>query len=146
MKRSQRLSALALASPAELEDVWKTVENEPRFQWVTPPEFASTMVQGRIVGDGQPFNLGEVGITRCVLQIAGTDVVGAGYVIGRARRRATIVALIDAMTQLENDASLRLIQAILELPEKRAARRRIKEEEVAESKVSFSIASAGISA
>ncbi|MGZ9724149.1 phosphonate C-P lyase system protein PhnG [Rhizobium miluonense] len=146
MKRAQRISTLALASPNELDDVWKMVESEPRFQWITTPEFASTMVQGRVTADGQPFNLGEVGITRCVLQIADTEVVGAGYVIGRARRRATLVALIDAMTQIDSEISKSLLQAISKLPEKREARRRTKEQDVAESKVSFSITSAGIKA
>ncbi|MGV3549381.1 phosphonate C-P lyase system protein PhnG [Rhizobium sp.] len=144
MKRAERISALALATPSDIEEIWKDFGKEPAFVWVTKPEFAATMVRGRIAGDGPPFNLGEVGITRCVVQLEGTSLIGAGYVVGRAKRRATLVALLDALTQQQGDDAARLQRAIAALPEKLEARRRQKQKDIASSRVDFSIASAGV--
>ncbi|MBB4428302.1 alpha-D-ribose 1-methylphosphonate 5-triphosphate synthase subunit PhnG [Bradyrhizobium sp. CIR48] len=145
MKRAERLSTLALATPSELEETWSSFGEEPSFLWVTKPEFAATMVRGRIASDGPPFNLGEVGITRCVIQLKDPATVGVGYVIGRAKRRATLVALMDAITQQDGPAAETLRHAIGELPAKRQLRHQEKEKELAASRVDFSIASAGLS-
>jgi alpha-D-ribose 1-methylphosphonate 5-triphosphate synthase subunit PhnG len=56
------------------------------------------MVRGRMGGDGAPFNLGEMTVTRCTLQLDSGE-VGHGYVQGRDKRHATRAALVDALMQ-----------------------------------------------
>ncbi len=60
------------------------------------------MVQGRVGGSGERFNLGEVTVTRCALSAAGAPLpapVGVAYVLGRSQRRAQLAALADALLQ-----------------------------------------------
>jgi alpha-D-ribose 1-methylphosphonate 5-triphosphate synthase subunit PhnG len=60
------------------------------------------MVQGRIGGTGEKFNLGEVTITRCALRIeceAYQGPVGVSYVLGRDHRQAELAAIADALLQ-----------------------------------------------
>ena len=61
------------------------------------------MVGGRVGGSGQPFNFGEMTMTRAAVQLLGRagDVshTGFGHVAGRSARRAELVALFDALLQ-----------------------------------------------
>ena len=56
------------------------------------------MLRGRIGGDGAPFNLGEATVSRAAVRLA-TGEVGFGYVLGRDRQKAQMVALCDALVQ-----------------------------------------------
>ncbi len=67
-----------------------------------PPETGMVMVQGRIGGSGAPFNLSEMTVTRCAVQLAGSDgatVTGVAYVAGRRADHAERAALVDALMQ-----------------------------------------------
>jgi alpha-D-ribose 1-methylphosphonate 5-triphosphate synthase subunit PhnG len=72
-------------------------------QWLRAPETGLMMVQGRVGGTGERFNLGEVTVTRCALRVgdrANTNSkVGVAYVMGRSHRRAQLAALADALLQ-----------------------------------------------
>ena len=62
------------------------------------------MVQGRVGGTGERFNLGEVTVTRCALRLtvsAAASPVGVAYVLGRSHRQAQLVAIADALLQDE---------------------------------------------
>lgn len=61
------------------------------------PEIGLAMVAGRVGATGQPFGLGEMTLTRCVVQV--DDAVGVGYVRGRSPEHAQSVAIIDALLQ-----------------------------------------------
>ncbi len=72
------------------------------FDWLRAPETALTMVQARVGGDGERFNLGETTLTRCVVRHrddAGRSTAGIGYVKGRDADRARWVAMFDALLQ-----------------------------------------------
>ena len=57
------------------------------------------MARARAGGTGQRFNLGEVTVTRCAVRLEyGAN--GHGYVMGRNRRHAELVAVVDAMMQI----------------------------------------------
>jgi alpha-D-ribose 1-methylphosphonate 5-triphosphate synthase subunit PhnG len=56
------------------------------------------MVRGRIGGDGAPFNLGEATVSRAAVRLA-TGEVGFGYMLGRDREKARLIALCDALVQ-----------------------------------------------
>lgn len=55
------------------------------------------MLRGRVGGTGDAFNLGEATVTRCAMRIG--QALGLGYVLGRDRRLAELVAAFDALLQ-----------------------------------------------
>ena len=65
---------------------------EHRF--IRPAQVGMVMVRGRMGGSGAPFNLGEMTVTRCVVQLADGR-SGHSYVAGRSKRHAELAALAD---------------------------------------------------
>lgn len=139
MTRGERMSALALSTPADVERLWNDVAAQPSFSWIRQPEFAAVMVRGRTCGDGGDFNLGEVAVTRCVLQLAATSEVGVACVIGRRRRHATLAALLDAIAQAESATGDLVRQGIVALRKAVERRRQGVAATVARSEVDFSM-------
>lgn len=105
--RSIWMSALAKAPLALLEGRVATLGALPEYRFLRSPEIGLAMVRGRTEGAGQPFNLGEMTLTRCVIQLslaAGEQVddefiSGFGYVAGRSQRHAELAAVCDALLQ-----------------------------------------------
>lgn len=60
-------------------------------------EVGLALVTGRTGATGTPFGLGEMTLTRCVVQVG--NAMGVGYVRGRAPDHARNVALADALLQ-----------------------------------------------
>ncbi len=87
-KRKRR--SLPLCSPPSA--------NCPRTRRSGRAEDGLVMVRGRIGGDGAPFNLGEATVTRAAVRLASGE-VGFGYVLGRDREKARLIALCDALLQ-----------------------------------------------
>ena len=56
------------------------------------------MARGRPGGDGAPFNLGEMTVTRCTVRLE-DGTVGHAYVAGRDMRQAELAAVLDAVLQ-----------------------------------------------
>lgn len=102
-RRQEWLAALARADVALLEEIWADVAAPPAFEMLRPPESGLAMVRGRIGGSGAPFNAGEMTMTRCVVATRDSDgttrLSGVGYVAGRDKRQAEIVAKLDALFQ-----------------------------------------------
>jgi len=96
--RSIWLSVLARASKPELEAALSPLGKLPALQHVRPPEAGMAMLRGRIGGTGDAFNAGEATVTRCALRL-GSGPLGVGYVLGRDRRKAELVAVFDALMQ-----------------------------------------------
>lgn len=69
---------------------------EHRF--IRPAQVGMVMVRGRMGGSGAPFNLGEMTVTRCVVQLVDGR-SGHSYVAGRSKRHAELAALADAHLQ-----------------------------------------------
>jgi len=83
-----------------LEALKGHVPEEP--SWLRQPETGLMMVKGRIGGNGEPFNLGEMTVTRCAIKIKDSqqqELVGVAYVLGRSKRRAFLASLGDALLQ-----------------------------------------------
>jgi len=97
-ERQRWMAVLAKASPEELESAWGELEDQPAYRYLRPPEVGLVMVCGRAGGTGNPFNLGEMAITRCTVQME-TGLTGFGYVAGRSPRHAELAALLDALLQ-----------------------------------------------
>ena len=104
--RRDWMSALAKAPSSRLAELWRALDMVPEFTWLRAPEIGATMVRGRMGGTGAPFNLGEMTVTRCSLQLTSGE-VGHGYVQGRDKDKAQVTALVDAMMQGEAAARVR---------------------------------------
>lgn len=99
-ERQLWMATLAKASLDFLEQRVADLEPLPEYRLVRPPEIGLAMVRGRAGGTGLVFNLGEMTVTRCAVQIEET--IGFGYVGGRSRRHAELAAICDALLQLPN--------------------------------------------
>jgi alpha-D-ribose 1-methylphosphonate 5-triphosphate synthase subunit PhnG len=118
--RQRWLAVLAKAPVARLEAAWAALDDKPRYRALRRAETGLVMVRGRISGTGQPFNVGEMTMTRAAVQLlgAGGEVrhTGFGHVAGRSARQAELVALFDAMLQdpARHDAMIEDVIAPLE--------------------------------
>ncbi|MDL0431680.1 phosphonate C-P lyase system protein PhnG [Marinobacter sp. TBZ242] len=92
------MSVLARADLSDLESYWQNLSHRPEYRHLRKPEIGMAMVRGRAGGTGSPFNLGEVTLTRCVVEL-NAGVQGFGYVTGRSRRHAELAALFDGLMQ-----------------------------------------------
>ena len=102
ISRSHWISILAKAHLETLEHYFAALESVPDYRFLRSPETGLTMVRGRAEGEGQPFNLGEITLTRCVVQLDnhhGETLTGFGYIAGRSHRHAELAALCDALLQ-----------------------------------------------
>ncbi|MHA7876557.1 phosphonate C-P lyase system protein PhnG [Roseivivax sp.] len=115
--RKARMGRLAKAPEGRVAALLDACLDRPGFDWLRAPEIGSVMVRGRAGGTGQPFNLGEVTVTRCALRLASGE-VGHAYLKGRRKADAEAAALVDALMQTE--ASARLQSGVLEVLEDEA--------------------------
>jgi alpha-D-ribose 1-methylphosphonate 5-triphosphate synthase subunit PhnG len=103
-ERQVWMATLAKSAVAVLEERVASLGQLPQYRWLRPAEIGLVMVRGRLEGSGQPFNLGEIPISRCVVQMHHPQddsvIAGFGYVAGRSRRHAELAALCDALLQL----------------------------------------------
>jgi alpha-D-ribose 1-methylphosphonate 5-triphosphate synthase subunit PhnG len=96
--RRRWIGTLAKARPAELDEAWSGVAARPGYRFLRKPEIGLVMMRGRMGGDGRPFNLGEITVTRCSVRLDGGQ-VGHATVAGRSTRHAELAAVFDAMMQ-----------------------------------------------
>ncbi|MEL6233099.1 MAG: phosphonate C-P lyase system protein PhnG [Pseudomonadota bacterium] len=132
--RRDRLSVLAKAPAGRLKALWAEIE-PPEHRVLRAPETGTAMVRGRAGGTGAAFNLGEVTVTRCSVALP-DGTVGHGYVQGRDRDAAMIVALADAMAEA-GEAPRIDAQLTAPLREEAAARDHLRAEKAAATKVEF---------
>jgi alpha-D-ribose 1-methylphosphonate 5-triphosphate synthase subunit PhnG len=104
----------------------------PAYTLPRPPEVGLCMVRGRMGGTGRPFNLGEMTLTRCVVQLPDAT-AGVAYIAGRDPQRAELAALADALLQCGRveRAVLDPLRAAIE------ARRSARADAVAATRVDF---------
>src|ERR1700731_2804267 len=67
------LAVLAKAKVGELQAAWDALGDKPRYRVLRPAETGLVMLRGRIGGTGQPFNLGEMTMTRAAVQLVAAD-------------------------------------------------------------------------
>lgn len=134
--RRHWMSVLAKAPLADLERAWDALEAQPGFHQLRQPEVGMVMVRGRAGGGGERFNLGEMTVTRCSVQVDG-GAAGHGYVAGRNSRHAELVAVFDALLQ-DPDRNDALTTTVVEpLAAAQAERRRTQAAKAAATKVDF---------
>jgi alpha-D-ribose 1-methylphosphonate 5-triphosphate synthase subunit PhnG len=135
-ERKRWMGILARAPRERLEGAWADLDVQPDYEWLRKPEIGLVMVRGRAGGTGQPFNLGEMTVTRCAVRLAdGTS--GHAYIAGRDRRSAELAAVFDALMQQpeRREAIKRSVVDPLEAAE--IERRRLRSRKAASTKVDF---------
>ena len=60
---------LARARRSELQP-HEAALRDVEYQLIRAPEIGMTLVRGRMGGNGAPFNVGEMSVTRCVVRLA----------------------------------------------------------------------------
>jgi len=98
--RQRWMAVLAQAACSELESAWEATADKSDYSWLRKPETGMSMIRARTGSNGQPFNLGEVTVTRCALT-TGDGEMGVAYIKGRDHRHAELAALFDALLQDE---------------------------------------------
>jgi alpha-D-ribose 1-methylphosphonate 5-triphosphate synthase subunit PhnG len=102
-ERQRWLAVLAKTPLARLEAAWDAIADKPAYRLLRRGETGLVMVRGRIGGTGQPFNVGEMTMTRAAVQLetesGEVTQTGFGHVAGRSARQAELVALFDALLQ-----------------------------------------------
>lgn len=130
--RRRAWMAILARTPRERLEALLAHAGIPDYHTPRAPETGLCMVRGRAGGSGHPFNLGEMTLSRCVVQLA-DNTTGVAYVAGRDRRQAELAALADAMLQsgqLDPQEIARLGAAI-------EAQRAARASEVAATRVDF---------
>ena len=102
------MSLLAKAPEGQVARHLDAATERPEFTWLRTPEIGSVMVRGRAGGTGAPFNLGEMTVTRCALQLSSGE-VGHAYVQGRRKACAEAAAIVDALMQTDSADRIRLV-------------------------------------
>lgn len=132
--RQHWIGVLARALPSELQPHASALKDTP-YQLIRAPEIGMTLVRGRMGGNGAPFNVGEMSVTRCVVRLADGR-TGYSYLAGRDKAHAELAALADAQLQ-GAQPSLWLSELIRSLSATQAERRAQKEADTAATKVDF---------
>ena len=104
-RQAQRKAAMAVLAHSRAADIASYLDAIalPPHENLREPENGLVMVRGRIGGDGAPFNLGEATVSRAAVRLS-TGEVGFGYVLGRNRQKAQMIALCDALVQSDEFA------------------------------------------
>ena len=110
--RRRWMGVLARADVATIEALLATAPALPPHDLLRAPEVGLVMLRGRAGGDGAPFNLGEMTVTRCAVRTP-DGTMGLSYAAGRDRRQAELAALLDAALQDEARRAA-LLEAVIE--------------------------------
>ncbi|MDI1235992.1 MAG: phosphonate C-P lyase system protein PhnG [Polaromonas sp.] len=134
--RRRWLAVLARATRPELEKAGVLLGALPPLEHVRPAESGMVMLRGRVGGTGDAFNLGEASVTRCALRV-GPGALGVGYALGRDRRKAELIAVLDALLQdpMRHPALMR--EVVEPLARQQAAQQDATSRAAAASKVEF---------
>ena len=135
LARSQWMSLLAQADPAELALAMDAFAPPPDMAWLRPAQTGLYMLRGRVGGTGPQFNFGEITVTRCSVQAG--DHIGHAWVRGGNTRHAELAALADALLQDDGQHDTLHLQVIEPLRRSLDRRRDEASRKAAASKVEF---------
>jgi alpha-D-ribose 1-methylphosphonate 5-triphosphate synthase subunit PhnG len=134
--RQHWLSVMAKANPTRLETLFESLPKTPEWTSIRPAESGMVMVRGRVGGDGNRFNMGEITMTRGAVRLS-NGVTGLGYVQGRSRRHAELTAVLDAMLQSPELSAPVASQVIEPLSREQSNARETRARKAAATKVEF---------
>jgi alpha-D-ribose 1-methylphosphonate 5-triphosphate synthase subunit PhnG len=136
--QARRKAAMAVLAHSDAADIADRLEafTVPAHEDLREAENGLVMVRGRVGGDGAPFNLGEATVSRAAVRLS-TGEVGFGYVLGRDRQKARMIALCDAMVQSTEFADALEARVLVPLRAAMISERNRKAEEAAATRVDF---------
>jgi alpha-D-ribose 1-methylphosphonate 5-triphosphate synthase subunit PhnG len=136
--QAERKAAMAVLADCDAAEIARHLGAIalPAHENLREPENGLVMVRGRIGGDGAPFNLGEATVSRAAVRLA-TGEVGFGYMLGRDREKARMIALCDALVQSNEFAGAVEANVIAPLRAAMVARQARKAAETAATRVDF---------
>jgi alpha-D-ribose 1-methylphosphonate 5-triphosphate synthase subunit PhnG len=135
-ERRRWMGLLAQARPEDLQARWDSLAGRPSYDVLRPPESGLVMTRGRMGGTGDPFNLGEMTVTRCSVRTE-TGFLGHAYIAGRNKNHAELAAVCDALLQ-DPDTSDAVAASVIEpLAEIAEESRREQQAKAASTKVEF---------
>ena len=137
-RQAQRKAAMAVLAHCDAADIAGHLDRiaVPAYENLREPENGLVMVRGRIGGDGAPFSLGEATVSRAAVRLS-TGEVGFGYVLGRDRQKAQMIALCDALVQSDEFAAAIEENLLTPLRAVLASERGRKAAETAATRVDF---------
>ena len=97
-QRQHWMSVLSKSKSTDVIEAWNQLNFAVDFDFLRQPEIGLVMARGRVGGTGDPFNIGEITVTRCSVKTEQGQ-IGHAYIAGRDKQHATIAALIDALLQ-----------------------------------------------
>jgi alpha-D-ribose 1-methylphosphonate 5-triphosphate synthase subunit PhnG len=133
--RRRIMAVLAASDTADLARVLDETGGVPAHEDIRAPESGLVVVRGRAGGDGSAFNLGEATVTRAAVRLASGE-TGFGYVLGRDRDKARLIAICDALMCSPQRARIEQ-QVFVPLAAQRDAARRRTAERTAATRVEF---------
>jgi alpha-D-ribose 1-methylphosphonate 5-triphosphate synthase subunit PhnG len=134
--RREAMAVLAASDTEELDALLAAAAKLPAYQELRKPESGLLMLRGRVSGDGAPFNVGEITVTRAAVRLASNE-TGFGYVLGRDHAKARLVALCDALIQTERYGSVIESRVVAPLRAKQRAARTLAAKRTAATRVEF---------
>jgi alpha-D-ribose 1-methylphosphonate 5-triphosphate synthase subunit PhnG len=135
LRRKAAMAVLAHATTAELAKLLDRLDL-PVCEDLREPENGLVMVRGRIGGDGAAFNLGEATVSRAAVRLSSGE-IGFGYVLGRDKAKARMIALCDALMQTRDGSGIIETQVVTPLREAMVAARAQRAAEAAATRVDF---------
>jgi alpha-D-ribose 1-methylphosphonate 5-triphosphate synthase subunit PhnG len=137
-REARRKAAMNVLAHSDAAAIARRLEAiaPPACEDLREPEHGLVMVRGRIGGDGAPFNLGEATVSRSAVRLA-TGEIGFGYVLGRDRQKAQMIALCDALLQSEEFADAIEQNVLAPLRATMISERNRKAAETAATRVDF---------
>jgi len=134
--RRRAMALLARASAAELGGPLRRRWPDCEARELKPVETGLVMLRGRAGGDGAPFNLGEVTVTRALIELP-TGERGWGHVLGREPERTRLMAILDALWQRADSRALVEAEVLAPVARRLSAERAKVQAETAATKVDF---------
>ncbi|SDH73195.1 phosphonate C-P lyase system protein PhnG [Roseospirillum parvum] len=134
--RQRWMAALARAPRRRLAEAVAALDPLPEHTVLRPPEVGLGLVRGRMGGDGRPFNLGEMTLTRCTVRTSAGH-LGHATIAGRDRAKAELAALLDALLQEPARQPALLSGLIAPLIAEQAAARTACQADTATTRVDF---------
>lgn len=104
---------------------------------IQEPAASLVMMRALESVQGYPFNLGEVLITECVVEVNG--VPGRGFALGDEPERALCLALFDAATRGNHPLTARIMAVLREEEDKIRRRERAEFSLVSRTRVEFEV-------
>lgn len=136
MPRQHWMGLLARADAALLDELFSSLASKPDYSLLRPAEPGLVMVRGRAGGSGDAFNIGEIVVTRCSVQL-GDGTLGHGYAAGRVQRKAEQAAVLDAMLQQGERTAELMARVIAPLQQRETRLQQERQAKSAATKVDF---------